>query len=180
MNGPGRSRRVQLVGIGALLLVSGAASLSAQEQSVHRISVGALGGTWWIGQGYWPFVLVGAEYQASAHTSVGIQVGGVSRPVEVCSKGVNYPSCDRRKLIRMLSGNLRYELGSGTVRPYVGASLGPTWYYGDGTRAAVHAGAVVPAGARLSFRLDGALNLLAEQGDYGGASSLQAGLYVRL
>jgi hypothetical protein len=178
--GPLRSRHVQLAGILAVLLVSGAARLRAQERSVHRVSVGALAGTWWIGQGYWPFVLVGAEYQATTYLSLGLQAGGVSRPVEVCPNGLTYPLCDRRKLIRMVAGNVRYELGSGTIRPYVGASLGPTWYHGDGTRAAVHGGAALPVGRRLSFRLDGALNLLIAQDGYGGASSLQAGLYLRL
>jgi hypothetical protein len=137
----------------------------AQEQPAHRISVGALGGTWWSGQGNWPFVLFGADYEATTHLSVGLQAGGVSRP---------------GKMIRMVMGNVRYELGSGTIRPYVGATFGPTWYYTDGTLMGLHAGAAVPAGSRLSFRLDGAVQLGAEREGFDGASTLQAGLYLRL
>ena len=162
-----------------MLLVSPAARLPAQQPSVPRISVGALAGTWWSGQGYWPFILVGAEYQATTSLSLGLQAGGVSRPVEICPASPGYPNCDRRKLIRMVAGNIRYELGKGTIRPYVGASLGPIWYYTNGIRTAVHAGAAIPAGSRMSFRLDGALHLLTDR-EYGGASSLQGGLYLRL
>lgn len=173
-------RRGRLACILPLFFVVGAVRLTAQEQPAHRTSVGALGGTWWSGQGSWPFVLVGAEYQATTHLSVGLQAGVVSRPVEVCPNGIGYPACDRRKLIRMLLGNVRYELGSGTIRPYVGATFGPRWYYGDGTLMGLHAGAAVPAGSRWSFRLDGAVQLGAEREGFDGASTLQAGLYLRL
>jgi hypothetical protein len=171
-----RSRRGRLACVITLFAVFGAARLSAQEAPAHRISIGALGGTWWSGQGYWPFVLVGAEYQATTHMTVGLQAGGVSRPVDTCPDGV----CDRRKLIRMVMGNVRYELGSGTIRPYVGATFGPTWYYTDGTLMGLHAGAAVPAGSRWSFRLDGGVQLGAEREGFDGASTLQAGLYLRL
>jgi hypothetical protein len=164
----------------ALFAVSAASQLRCQEPAPRRVRIGVQAGTWSIGEGHWPFVLVGGEYQVSPELSLGLELGGVSRPVTLCSKGLVDPMCDERKLIRMVTGKVRYELGSGTVRPYVGASLGPTWYYHDGTTAGLHAGVDIPFQYRVSFRLDGALHVISESGEGGGATSLQLGAYYHL
>jgi len=162
------------------LLVLGARMVCAQQERTHGVSVDVLGGTWSIGEGAWPFILAGAEYRVSPRVALGLSVGGVSRPVNLCSSGVDDPICDARKVIRMVTAEARFDLRARGIRPYVAVSSGRTWYFHSGTEVALLGGLAIPVNARISARGEAALRFIGESGEAAGATSLQIGAAFRL
>ena len=169
-------RLAVVIGVFSLL----AAHAAFAQSEAHPVSAAFLVGTWSTGAGAWPFVLVGGEYRAGSHVTLGLHAGGVSRPVTLCSDAVDDPMCDKRKVIRMLVAQARFEFGARALRPYVGVASGRTWYYNPGILVGLHAGLLISAERRISFRIDGAENIIVENSEAGGATSLQVGASYRL
>ena len=153
---------------------------SAQESNsdANRLSIGVLGGAWSIGHGQWPFFLMNVEFDLTPQFAIGATAGAVSRPRVLCSDGIDDPMCDRWKLIRMLTATARLDLTRSRMRPYIGISTGRTWYFGVGSIGSLHGGLSLTASRNVTVRLDGALHFLAEE-DIGGATSIQAGVFIR-
>jgi hypothetical protein len=167
--------------IASMLILSAfhrAAAQSSDHES-HGVSIGVLGGTWSIGSGLWPFFLMTGDVRLTPHFILGGAAGAVSRPLILCSEGIDDPMCDRTKMIRMVAATARYEFGDRRLRPYIGASAGRTWYFESGTLVALHGGLYFAATSRINLRLDAALQTIAESEGLGGATSLQAGASIR-
>src|SRR5262245_33753199 len=140
--------------LSAVLSVFAAGDATAQELEPGRVAVGILGGRWSTeSHKRRPFVLVTADYVLSRAIVIEASAGAAQLKTRICGDGEVDPSCNENKAFRTFTVMARFEPTQSGLRPYVGASLGRTWFFEASGVFCLHAGlTIVPlrdSGARF-------------------------------
>ena len=139
------------------------ATAAAQDDSELAATVRA--GVWLDGDhDPWPAAALSLDWRMRDRFVLDGSYAAVSRPVVLCDfpDGQEPEECDERKTIHIFSAGMRAEIGSGAVRPYLGAFGGVTQYNARGATFGPRGGVSFVANERISVLGDVALNFVGD------------------